>query len=305
MPTINRDAALAGLLTSLAADALALGAHWIYDAGRIARDIAPVDRLLPPPPDSHHKRRTAGDFTHYGDQTFVLLESVAASGGFDPHDFFQRWKALFADYDGYVDGATRGTLGRIEFGEGPETSGSNSRDLAGAARIAPLVLALRDDLPALVNAARAQTRMTHNTPQVVDAAEFFARAAHAALAGAPAADALRQAAGADYAAAPVADWLNAGLDLADTDTTAAIATLGQSCHIEDAFPAVVQIIARHAAAPATALEHNILAGGDSAARGLLAGLVLGCASGPGAVPAAWIDGLTRAQAIGRLAASIP
>jgi ADP-ribosylglycohydrolase len=301
----SRDAALAGTLTSLAADALALGAHWIYDSGRIAREIAPVNRLLAPPPDSYHKRRAAGDFTHYGDQTFVLLESVAASGGFDPDDFFRRWRALFADYDGYVDGATRGTLGRIEFGEGPATSGANSHDLAGAARIAPLVLALRDDLPALVEAARAQTRMTHNNPKVVDAAGFFARAAHAALHGAAPTDALARAAEADYAAAPVAQWVDAGLALADTDSVTAIATLGQSCAIEGAFPGVVQLIARHGAEPAAALEHNVLAGGDSAARGLLVGLVLGCAAGPGALPEAWIQGLTRARAIRELTAAIP
>lgn len=301
----SRDAALSGMLTSLAADALALGAHWIYDSGRIARDIAPVDRLLAPPPDSYHKNRRAGDFTHYGDQTFTLLESVAASGGFDPDDFFRRWKLLFADYDGYVDGATRGTLGRIDFGEGPGTSGSNSHDLAGAARIGPLVLALRDDLPALVHAAREQTRMTHNTPQVLDAAEFFARAAHAALVGASPVDALRLAAQARYAAAPVADWLDKGLALAGADTVVAIAQFGQSCNVEGAFPGVVQVIARHGAEPARALEHNVLAGGDSAARGLLIGLVLGCTTGPAAVPAAWIDGLTRAQTIHALAAAIP
>ncbi len=302
--TKNRDAALAGVLASFAADSLALGAHWIYDAGQIARSFGRTDSLADPLPGSYHKTRRAGQFTHYGDQTFVLLESVAASGGFDLADFFARWKALFADYDGYVDGATRNTRSRIDFGEGPETSGSNSHDLAGASRIAPLVLAAGDDLARLVQDARAQTRMTHNNPMILDAAEFFARAAHAALGGAGVEQALRAAAGADYAAAPIADWLAQGLDLAGTDSVSAIGSLGQSCNVEGALPGVVQLAVRHAQDPAEGLVQNVMAGGDSAARGLLLGLLFGCASGPGALPAQWQDGLEKAARIKELAAKI-
>lgn len=300
----TKDAALAGVLTSFAADSLALGAHWIYDTRLIANKIGRVDSLMAPRPDSYHKHRGAGDFTHYGDQTFTLLQSVAASGGFDLNDFFRRWKLLFADYDGYVDGASRNTTSRIDFGEGPESSGANSSDLAGASRIAPLVLALREDLPALVAAARAQTRMTHNNSVVVDTAEFFARAAHAALTGAQPAEALAHAAEAKYLSAPIASWLDKGLELASADTVSAIAQFGQSCNVEGAFPGVVQIIARHGDDLAEGLVQNVMAGGDSAARGLLAGLVLGCAAGPDAVLQAWVDGMTHAAAIKDLARSV-
>lgn len=292
-----KDAARGGLLVSLAADAHALGGHWIYDTSQIER----LEDLAAPPPGSHHKNRGKGDFTHYGDQVFVLLESVADQGGFDLDDFFRRWKLLFSDYDGYIDGATRQTRQRIDFGEGPDGSGANSTDLAGAARIAPLVAAHHDDLDALVEAARAQTRMTHNNPLVVESAEFFARTAHAVLSGDAPVDAMRRAADAEYLSAPIDNWLDKGLDFADTETVAAIAQFGQSCNIEGAFPGVVHLLARHADDPAEGFIQNVLAGGDSAARGLLMGLVLGCAHGENAVPAAWIDGMTKSERIRELA----
>lgn len=302
--TKNRDAALAGVLASFAADSLALGAHWIYDTRRIAEKFGRTDSLADPLPDSYHKNRSAGQFTHYGDQTFTLLQSTADKGGFDLADFFARWKLMFADYDGYVDGATKNTLSRIDFGEGPEGSGSNSHDLAGASRIAPVVLAHAGDVGATVAAARAQTRMTHNNILVVEAAEFFARAAAAALEGAAPVAALQAAAKGDYVSAPVADWLGRGLDLADTDSIAAVSQFGQSCNISGAFPAVVQLIARHEGDLREALIANAMAGGDSAARGMLVGLVLGAALGPDALPSAWEEGMTRGPQIAALAAKL-
>jgi len=47
--------------------------------------------------------KSKGDFTHYGDQTFVLLESVGQTKGFELQDFATRWKRLFEDYKGYFD----------------------------------------------------------------------------------------------------------------------------------------------------------------------------------------------------------
>ena len=63
------------VLASFAADALALGAHWIYDTAVIDTELGRVDRLRKPAPDSFHDPKEAGEFTHYGDQTLVLLSS--------------------------------------------------------------------------------------------------------------------------------------------------------------------------------------------------------------------------------------
>lgn len=291
------DKAKAMVLASFIGDALALGPHWEYDVDALARRFGPVTGYTTPDPDGYHGGKKAGEQTHYGDQTLILLHSLAQRGTFDLDDFAARWLERMRDYDDYIDGATRMTLKIFDFGEGPQQSGSNSNDLAGASRVAPLVYALRDDLPALVAAARAQTKMTHNHAQVIEAAEFFARAAQGVLTGKSPRAALEEAAGAGYASAPIDRWLHTGLDSVGQDTVEAIGRFGRSCHIDEAMPGVIHLIARYEQDLATGLTRNVMAGGDSAARGLLAGMVLGAANGLGGVPGDWLTGLAARETI--------
>ena len=291
------DTAKAMVLASFIGDALALGPHWEYDTTALAQRFGPVTGYVEPPADSYHAGKKAGELTHYGDQTLVLLDSLAARGRFDPDDFAARWQQLFAAYDGYIDGATRMTLKIFNFGEGPANSGSNSSDLAGAARVSPLVYALGHDLPALVEAARGQAKMTHNHARVIEGAEFFARTAWAVLGGKSPEAALMQAAEAGYASAPIGQWLEMGLASAGQDTVEAIAGFGQTCHIEEAMPGVIHLIARYPRDLPACLTHNVMAGGDSAARGLLAGMVVGAAVGMAGLPKAWVEGLAARKAI--------
>lgn len=291
------DTAKAMVLASFVGDALALGPHWEYDTTALAQRFGPVTGYIEPAEDSYHAGKKAGELTHYGDQTLVLLDSLAARGCFDLDDFATRWQQLFANYDGYVDGATRMTLKIFNFGEGPANSGSNSSDLAGAARVAPLVFALHRDLPALVEAVRGQTKMTHNHARVIEAAEFFARTAWAVLGGKTPVAALELAAEAGYASAPISQWLRLGLASADQDTVEAIAGFGQTCHIDEAMPGVIHLIARHPRNLASCLTQNVMAGGDSAARGLLAGMVVGAAVGMAGLPKAWVGGLAAGKRI--------
>ena len=75
------------VMASFLADSLALGAHWIYDTESISQIFGRVDSLLKPGPHSYHPTKEKGEFTHYGDQTLVLLESLAEKRDFDISDF--------------------------------------------------------------------------------------------------------------------------------------------------------------------------------------------------------------------------
>jgi ADP-ribosylglycohydrolase len=70
------------------------------------------------------------------------------------------------------------------------------------------------------------------------------------------------------------------------------------------MPGVVHLLARHGRDLAGCLTENVMAGGDSAARGLLAGMVLGAANGLEAVPGPWLDGLVSRTVIERDLAAI-
>ncbi|MBC2734647.1 MAG: ADP-ribosylglycohydrolase family protein [Desulfobacteraceae bacterium] len=288
------------VFASLAADALALGAHWIYDTGQIDAQVGRVDTLRAPLPTSFHKTKTRGDLTHYGDQTVVLLNALAESGGFSEDVFARMWRELLAaDYNGYRDHATKETLKQFEEGRLLADIGSSSSDLGGAARIAPLVYFYRNDTDAMVAAARRQTAMTHRNTDVIDSAAFFAQVTAAVLGGQEPTAALQDVARLGFDRPPFKHWVSEGLGSHTRDTRAAIGQFGQACDVSAGFPGVVHLIAKYQDNPRDGLVENVMAGGDSAARGLLAGMVFGAYCGMDAIPQEWVADLNSRGVIER------
>jgi ADP-ribosylglycohydrolase len=279
------------VLASFAADSLALGVHWIYNTRVIDKKFGRVDHFIKPERPTYHPTRNRGEFTHYGDQSLLLLESVAKCQGFDLTDFSERWQKLFDNYDGYVDGATKATLENLASGKSPTQAGSGSDDLAGASRIASLVYIYRNDLQRLIDSARAQTAFTHNSPPVIQSAVFFASIAHQILAGTAPLAAIEQAQKDDFHSDPFNEWIQMGLESTGRESRQAILDLGQMCEIPAAFPGVVHLIAKYENDLKTALVENVMAGGDSAGRGLLVGLVLGAHLGMEAIPPEWLNAM--------------
>ncbi len=291
------DTAKRAVMASFAADALALGAHWIYDPEKIRSRFGRVTAPAAPGPDSFHAGKEKGDFTHYGDQMLTLLESVAERNDFDLSDFADRWRKLFDGYKGYFDSATKSALKHLANGGSPEQIGSRSDDLSGASRVAPLVYRFRSDEKRLSETARAQAKMTHGDPGVVDAAEFFARVAFRVLNGAKPTAAIESTVQDHFAVTSITAWVQRGMAAKDKDPVAAVGEFGRSCHIGEMFPGVIQIIARYESDLKEALIQCVMAGGDSAARGSLTGLVLGAHSGAGEMPGEWVSEMKAAERI--------
>jgi len=292
----NRKAAVVG---AFVADALSLSVHWVYNTGVIDKKLGRVDRYYDPL-TSYHKGKQAGDFTHYGDQMIVLLESVSNPNGFDPARFARLWRDLFSSYTGYFDQATKATLARMDAGQNLTKCGSDSDDMAGASRMAPLVAVYGDDQEKLVQSAHAQTVITHNNDLVIQSAEFFARTVFAVLADQPPVAAMEAILNANFSESPIAPLVTMGLKSRERDTRATIAEFGQTCSVEAGLPGAVHLIARYTDDFKTAMVENVIAGGDSSARGMMAVMVLGAAHGMGAIPATWQAGMTAKQRINSL-----
>jgi len=291
------DKAKAMVLASFAADALALGVHWIYNTNVIDKKWGRVEEYIMPERPTFHPTKKLGEFTHYGDQTLVLMQSVAASAGFDISDFADKWQHFFKSYEGYIDGATKATIENIKAGKEPTAAGSDSDDFAGAARIAPLVYRYRDDLTQLTDRARSQTRVTHDNQAVVDSAAFFGSVAFKVLAGERPLNAIEGTLQAQFNREPYSKWVAAGIKSAEKDTRQAMLDLGQMCEIEAAFPGVIHLIAKYEDNLKEGLIENGMAGGDSAGRGLTVGMVLGAHLGMDAIPPKWLSDLKAYQEI--------
>jgi ADP-ribosylglycohydrolase len=283
-----REKPKAMVFASLAADSLALGVHWIYNTNVIDKKFGRVETYLKPVRPTYHPTKMRGEFTHYGDQTIILLESVSTRSGFDLDDFSLRWHSLFENYDGYLDKATKGTLENIESGKSPSQAGSESDDLAGASRIAPLLYVYRDDPEKLIASVAAQTAFTHNNLQVIKSAEFFSTVTYQVLKGASPVAAVESVKREEFNSGPFSEWIQMGLQSVAQDTRQAILDLGQMCEIAAAFPGVIHLIAKYENDLKQALVENVMAGGDSAARGLIVGLVLGAHLGMDAIPQQWL-----------------
>jgi ADP-ribosylglycohydrolase len=294
-PALTQRERYEGLLYgAFAADSLALAPHWIYDQAEIQQRFGEVRDLLAPPPDGYHGKKERGDQTHYGDQSLVLLESLEATGGkFQIEDFAQRWQQFWQTSGAYRDHATKDTLARMESGHALTQAGSESRELGGAGRIAPLIVALRDEeSDTLIHAVRAQTALTHNNPEVIDAAEFIARTALLLAQGVSVENALRTATGLPFRTLQPQTYLKKAEQVLELSTHEAVDQLGQSCSIEKALPSVFFLLLKHGDDLEKALVQNVMAGGDSAARGMVLGIILGAAHGVRAIPERWIEHLS-------------
>ena len=276
------------VLASLTADALALGAHWIYDTRQIDEQIGRMDTLRDPLPTSFHTTKRRGEFTHYGDQTLLLLRSLSEAGRFSLVTFSRMWQAMFDDYTGYRDQATRVTLGRLAEGQAPEEAGSTSSDLGGAARIAPLVYRYQHDEESLMEAVRRQTAMTHRNTDVVDSAVYFAMVALLVMRDYTPSAAIEKVTHVAFDRSPFKEWVEMGLASRNESTREAIGRFGQACDVKAAFPGVIHLVAKYQDAPREGLIENVMAGGDSAARGLLTGMVFGAYAGTEAIAPEWL-----------------
>ena len=269
------------LLGSVLADAFSLGGHWIYDTEKIKNEFGEYNDLNDPLPDSFHKNRKKGEHTHYGDQTLLLLEYLAEKNEFDKNSFRDFWKFHMKKYDGYMDHATKKTLEMIETGE---EWGSDSNDLAGASRIAPIIYCFSQDKG--VEYSKVQTKITHDNEQVIAASEFFARTAYRVLEGIKPDKAMEE-----VSAQMGNKWISEKLAIAkaliETETVEAVKKLGQSCSIEGALPATILLILKYSDNYEEAMIKNVMSGGDSAARGLIAGMIIGAYS-EATIPKKWL-----------------
>ena len=284
-----KDSVYGAVYGAIIADAFALGAHWLYDTDEI-KDKFPAYKQFHDPATQYHGEKKAGDLSHYGDQTMWLLESIALEREFSLASFAQRWKAYMSEYKGYIDGASQTSLENLKAGKSPFESGSSSQDLSVVGRIAPLVLLYHDDQKSLEDSALLQAKMTHNSQSVADAIRFFSHLLYLVLDGYSPLNASEKIL-AETQSVTVQNWIKTALASRTHDTLEAIHACGQSCNVKGGCPGALHLILKYEDDYAEAMKQNVYAGGDSCARGMVAGMILGAYNGVDTIPADWRDAL--------------
>ena len=287
------------VLASLTADALALGAHWIYDTTKIDKQFGKITVLFPPHEGTYHPKKKMGDFTHYGDQSFHLLTHLATDdrGTFDVTDYCQNWQSYMTSYEGYKDQASKETLKNLESGRGPGTCGSLSTDLGGPARITPLIYYYRDDLDKMLVAVKDLTTLTHCGPGVLDGTLFLARSCHSILNGATPRVAIELALEQIVSSPELERRLRRCLEPTQINTRQQIKDFGQMYSINAALPGAVYTVLKNEDNLEEAFIETVMAGGDSAARGMVVGMLLGAYHGSDKIPSRWLEKINKYKKI--------
>ena len=281
---MNEDKKSGLLYGSFCADALSLGVHWIYDTNELAQKHGRVSEFKAPGEDSYHPHKQAGDQGHVGDQALCLLNFLLKEKIWDPSGFMDDWLGMWPDYNDYVDGATKTTLANIQNQTDKTQGGSDSVEIAGPARIAPLIVFLSNSSEnEVVKAAVEQTMLSHRSKEAEESAIFLAKAGYRLMHGANLLDTLNETAPA---------WAREKADgVLSENSVDAISKLGPACSISSALPSVLYLALKYEDDIENALIENAMAGGDNCARGLVLGMLLGAANGMTSIPNHWVENL--------------
>lgn len=270
------------VLTSLIADAYSLGSHWVYDEKQLASEAINWNELNKPLA-IWHKGKSAGEFTHYGDQTYWLYEFLKDKDSFNENDFLEYWKNKMNLYEGYIDSASRNTLQNIKDGITP--SGSNSSDLSITGRITPLLLVSRNKETFLDNVEKL-TKLTHNSSKALNASRFFAKLLWEVSLGKDIEDSMINLK--DEFDVKIQEHISQGINSKTSDTFKTIRNFGPACDVDEGFAGVIHLLCKYDNLK-DMLVCNAKAGGDSSARAMIASVILMTTKSMSHIPQNWLS----------------
>ncbi len=325
-PKATLDNKLSGALWGLyIGDALAMPVHWYYNRRALFNDYGRVtDYMAPkhPHPDSilfrssytatnargeilHDQARYWGQkgihyhqFLQAGENTLnlklcsLLIDSLAASGGYDPDDYLRRYIEFMTTpgnhRDTYIEECHRNFFANYARGTPPRRCGANEKHIGGLVLIIPLLLYYRDRPDIGREAALEHLALTHPGPKMEDAGRLVADLMLEVLSGSPLEEAIRRMLReqkSPLVGHPFEKWLS------EPDDGVIGPRLSTACYVEHSVPAVLYLALKYAREPETALIVNTNLGGDNVYRGGVLGALLGAENGLEGFPRRWVDGL--------------
>ncbi|KAI4809905.1 hypothetical protein KUCAC02_018760 [Chaenocephalus aceratus] len=190
MASALANRAIGAIVGSAVADAAAQPLHWVYDLQKLQGilDQEPNPEFRSESANPFYRRQT-GQQSCYGDQAFVLLESLSECGGLNVEDLKQRTLKFFgpgSEYDTPVNdpyrdragprpqlpiegpwrqGSLKGFLKNVDAGK-EETGCENDCQIDGIAKLAPVV-AFYAGKPEMLEKVEQAVRVTQNNDDCV------------------------------------------------------------------------------------------------------------------------------------------
>ena len=270
------------VLSSLVADSYCLGTHWIYDENQLINNDINWEELNAPMA-IWHKGKSAGDFTHYGDQNYWLYEFLKDKNCFDEKEFLDFWFEKMKTYTGYIDGASRNTILNIENGVVP--SGANSHDLSIVGRVVPLLKVSKTKEEFLQNVGKF-VKLTHNSKEALQSADFFANLLLLVLEKNEIEKSILHLK--DSYDSFFQEMIEKGINSKNSDTFETIRTFGPACDINSGFSGVIHLLCKYDNLK-DMLVANSKAGGDTSARAMVASVIFLANKQISEIPKNWLN----------------
>jgi ADP-ribosylglycohydrolase len=270
------------VLSSLVADSYCLGTHWIYDENQLINNDINWEELNAPMA-IWHKGKSAGDFTHYGDQNYWLYEFLKDKNSFNEKEFLDFWFEKMKTYTGYIDGASRNTILNIENGVVP--SGANSHDLSIVGRIVPLLKVSKTKEEFLQNVGKF-VKLTHNSKEALQSADFFANLLLLVLENNEIEKSILELKN-SYDSF-FQEMIEKGINSKNSDTFETIRTFGPACDINSGFSGVIHLLCKYDNLK-DMLVANSKAGGDTSARAMISSVIFLANKQISEIPKNWLN----------------
>ncbi|CAK6951961.1 Crystallin J1A [Scomber scombrus] len=185
------DRAIGAIIGAAVADAAAQPMHWIYNPERLKEvlsDLEPSPEFRPQSANPFYRRET-GEQTCYGDQAYVLLESLSQCGDVDVQDLTRRIYKFFGPgtvydlplndpyrkkggpkailpIDGpWRNGSLKAFMRNVDAGE-EETGSDVDCQMDGVTKLAPVV-AMYAGRPDMLEKVEEAMRVTQNNDMCV------------------------------------------------------------------------------------------------------------------------------------------
>lgn len=270
------------VLSSLVADSYCLGTHWIYDENQLINNDINWEELNAPMA-IWHKGKSAGDFTHYGDQNYWLYEFLKDKNSFNEKEFLDFWFEKMKTYTGYIDASCRKTILNIENGVVP--SGANSHDLSIVGRIVPLLKVSKTKEEFLQNVGKF-VKLTHNSKEALQSADFFANLLLLVLENNEIEKSILELKN-SYDSF-FQEMIEKGINSKNSDTFETIRTFGPACDINSGFSGVIHLLCKYDNLK-DMLVANSKAGGDTSARAMIASVIFLANKQISEIPKNWLN----------------
>lgn len=269
------------ILCTLVADSYSLASHWVYDEKQLANTTLNWENLNAPL-SLWHKGKTAGEFTHYGDQTYWLYEFLKDKESFNEDDYKFYWYENMKSYNGYIDSSSKNTIQNIVNGINP--SGSSSSDLSIVGRIAPLLKVSNSKEEFLENVEKF-VKVTHNSVKATTCAKFFAKLLLLSLEGKDIEESILNLK--EEFDSSIQNMISKAIASKNEGTYETIRHFGPACDIDEGFGGVIHLLCKYKNLK-DMLICNAKVGGDTSSRAMIAAIIFMANQPTTQIPKNWL-----------------